>query len=60
MCSSDLTPVERVLELGHSLGVNSTPTLFFTTGDRVRGGLQVADLRAKLDEAARTAPAPAR
>jgi thiol:disulfide interchange protein DsbC len=51
------TPIERVLELGRSLGVNSTPTVFFTTGDRVRGGLQVADLRARLDEAARTAPA---
>jgi len=50
-------PIERVLELGRSLGVNSTPTLFFTTGERVRGGLQVADLRARLDEAARTAPA---
>ncbi|MEO8718171.1 MAG: DsbC family protein [Burkholderiales bacterium] len=50
------TPIERVLELGRSLGVNSTPTLFFATGERVRGGLQVADLRAKLDDAARSAP----
>lgn len=47
------TPVERVLELGRSLGVNSTPTLFFTTGERARGGLPAADLRARLDEAAR-------
>ena len=47
------TPIERVLELGRSLGVNSTPTLFFTTGERARGGLQAADLRAKLDETAR-------
>ena len=47
------TPVERVLELGRSLGVNSTPTLFFTTGERARGGLHAADLRGKLDEAAR-------
>jgi len=47
------TPIERVLALGRSLGVNSTPTLFFTTGERARGGLQAADLRAKLDEAAR-------
>jgi len=46
------TPVERVLELGRSLGVNSTPTLFFTTGERVRGGLPPPDLRARLDEAA--------
>jgi thiol:disulfide interchange protein DsbC len=47
------TPIERVLELGRSLGVNSTPTLFFATGERARGGLPAADLRAKLDEAAR-------
>jgi thiol:disulfide interchange protein DsbC len=46
------TPVERVLELGRSLGVNSTPTLFFTTGERARGGMHAADLRARLDEAA--------
>lgn len=50
-------PIERVLVLGRSLGVNSTPTVFFTTGDRVRGGMHVAALRAKLDEAARLAPA---
>ena len=46
------TPVERVLELGRSLGVNSTPTLFFTTGERARGGMHLPDLRARLDEAA--------
>jgi thiol:disulfide interchange protein DsbC len=46
-------PIERVLELGRSLGVNSTPTLFFATGERARGGLHAADLRAKLDDAAR-------
>ena len=46
------TPIERVLELGRALGVNSTPTLFFATGERVRGGLLAPELRAKLDEAA--------
>jgi thiol:disulfide interchange protein DsbC len=46
-------PIERVLELGRSLGVNSTPTLFFTTGERARGGMHLPDLRARLDEAAR-------
>lgn len=50
-------PIERVLELGKSLRVNSTPTLFFVDGERVRGGLRPADLRAKLDQAARTAKA---
>jgi thiol:disulfide interchange protein DsbC len=51
------TPIERVLQLGKSLRVNSTPTLFFADGDRVRGGLREADLRAKLDLAARSAKA---
>lgn len=49
------TPIERVLELGKALGVNSTPTLFFASGERVRGGLRLADLRIKLDQAARAA-----
>jgi thiol:disulfide interchange protein DsbC len=47
------TPIESVLELGRSLGVNSTPTLFFASGERTRGGLHAPDLRAKLDAAAR-------
>ncbi len=46
-------PIERVVELGRSLGVNSTPTLFFASGERARGGLHLPDLRAKLDEVAR-------
>jgi thiol:disulfide interchange protein DsbC len=37
-------PVEKNLELGKSLGVNSTPTLIFSNGERVAGGLRVADL----------------
>lgn len=45
------TPVERVLELGRSLGVNSTPTLFFVTGERVRGGLRAPELVAQLEDA---------
>lgn len=49
-------PIERVLELGRSLRVTGTPTLFFANGDRAGGGLQLADLRAKLEEVAR-APA---
>lgn len=51
------TPIERVLDLGKSLRVNSTPTLFFANGERVRGGMRAADLRAKLDQVARTAKA---
>src|SRR3954470_3688908 len=37
-------PVEKNLELGKSLGVNSTPTLIFANGERVAGGLRIADL----------------
>lgn len=50
-------PIERVLELGKSLRVSSTPTLFFANGERLRGGLPAAQLRTMLDESARTARA---
>jgi len=50
-------PIERVLELGKSLRVSSTPTLFFANGERLRGGLPAAQLRAMLDESARPARA---
>lgn len=49
------TPVERILALGRSLGVNSTPTLFFVNGERVRGGLHAPDLVAQMEDAARQA-----
>ncbi len=49
------TPIERVLELGRSLRVSSTPTLFFANGERLRGGLPAAQLRAMLDDSARPA-----
>jgi len=51
------TPIDRVLELGKSLRVSSTPTLFFANGERLRGGLPAAQLRTMLDESARTARA---
>jgi thiol:disulfide interchange protein DsbC len=47
------TPIERIVELGRSLGVGSTPTLFLVTGERIRGGMQGPDLVAVLDQAAR-------
>jgi thiol:disulfide interchange protein DsbC len=47
-------PVDKVLELGRSLRVNGTPTLYFSNGERVSGGMQLADLRAKLDQVARS------
>jgi len=45
-------PVDKVLELGRSLRVRGTPTLFFANGERAGGGMQTAQLRAKLDEIA--------
>jgi len=46
------SPVEKNLELGHRLGVNSTPTLFLTNGERVAGALTAADLKQMLDQVA--------
>jgi thiol:disulfide interchange protein DsbC len=46
-------PVDKVLKLGRSLGVNSTPTLVFANGERVSGGLSPSDLRTMLDQASR-------
>jgi thiol:disulfide interchange protein DsbC len=44
--------VEKNLELGHKLGVASTPTLYLANGERIAGALQAADLRAMLDQVA--------
>jgi len=41
-------PVEKNVELGKNLGVNSTPTLVFSNGERVAGGLRLADLNELL------------
>lgn len=46
-------PVDKVLDLGRSLRVRGTPTLFFANGERAGGGMPVGQLRAKLDEVAR-------
>lgn len=46
-------PVDKVLKLGRSLGVGSTPTLILANGERVTGGLSAPDLRALLDETAK-------
>ncbi|MFY9316890.1 MAG: DsbC family protein [Burkholderiales bacterium] len=46
-------PVDKVLELGRSLHVTGTPTLFFANGERASGALEVGRLRARLDEIAR-------
>jgi thiol:disulfide interchange protein DsbC len=46
-------PVEKNVELGKNLGVNSTPTLVFANGERVAGGLRIADLTELLNTAKR-------
>lgn len=46
-------PVDKVLELGRSLRVTGTPTLFFPDGERAGGGMPLEQLRAKLDESAK-------
>ena len=42
-------PVEKNLELGRSLGVNSTPTLVLGNGERITGALSKSDLNDILD-----------
>jgi thiol:disulfide interchange protein DsbC len=42
-------PVDKVLELGRSLRVNSTPTLILANGERLSGGLSAPDLRSVLE-----------
>jgi thiol:disulfide interchange protein DsbC len=46
-------PVDKILELGRSLRVNGTPTLFFANGERAGGGMELGAIRAKLDEVAK-------
>jgi thiol:disulfide interchange protein DsbC len=46
-------PVDKVLELGRSLRISGTPTLFFANGERAGGGMPLGQLRLKLDEVAR-------
>jgi thiol:disulfide interchange protein DsbC len=47
-------PVEKNVELGHLLGVNSTPTLILANGKRVSAGLSAEDLADMLDQVAKT------
>ena len=46
------TPIDKVLELGRSLGVGSTPTIFLSNGDRFSGGVSAEKLVALIDTAA--------
>jgi thiol:disulfide interchange protein DsbC len=54
-CSS---PVDKVLELGRSLNVGSTPTVFLANGDRFAGGLPAERMTALLDSASPQASRP--
>lgn len=47
--ASCANPVEKNLQLGRTLGVNSTPTLILANGERVTGALSKADLNDVLD-----------
>ena len=51
--ASCANPVDKVLELGRSLRVNGTPTLYFANGEKASGGMEIAALRKKLDEIAK-------
>ena len=51
--ASCANPVDKVVELGRSLRINGTPTLFFANGERAGGGMALGQLRVKLDEIAR-------
>ena len=51
--ASCANPVDKVLELGRSLRVNGTPTLYFANGEKASGGMEVGALRKKLDELAK-------
>lgn len=42
--ASCANPVDKNLELGRRIGVNSTPTLIFANGERVAGAIELADL----------------
>ena len=42
-------PVEKNLQLGRTLGVNSTPTLILASGEKVSGALSKGDLTDLLD-----------
>ena len=43
-------PVDKVLKLGRSLAVNSTPTLILANGERLAGGLPAPELTELLDQ----------
>jgi len=53
--ASCANPVDKVVELGRSLRVTGTPTLFLANGERTSAGTPIGELRMKMDELARQA-----
>lgn len=51
--ASCATPIDKVLDLGRSLNIGSTPTVFLSNGDRFSGGVAADKLAALLDTAAK-------
>jgi thiol:disulfide interchange protein DsbC len=58
--STCANPVDRTLELGRSLNVRATPTLFFANGERYSGALPADQLKAILDDSAPAKPGAVR
>lgn len=46
------TPIGKIADLGKSLGVNSTPTIFLSNGRRIQGAYPAAELDRLMNEAA--------
>ena len=46
----DTTAIRRTVELGQQLGINGTPTMFFTDGERIPGAVPLAQIEKKLEQ----------
>ena len=47
------TPLEKVAQLGKTLRISGTPTLFFADGNRVAGAMPAAQLESRLNAASK-------
>lgn len=47
------TPLQNIADLGRSLGVNSTPTIFLSNGRRIPGAYPAEELEKAMNEAAK-------
>jgi thiol:disulfide interchange protein DsbC len=56
-CSGD--PIDELQKLGDTLHINSTPTMFFANGRRVRGAIEAAQLEKDLSSPAPSSSATA-